>query len=69
MGNTGSGKSSSVSYFTGATMEEFISHVGDKVVRIAKQNPSNQEPKKYPVIGQSLGESETIYTSAYVVEP
>jgi len=41
MGNTGSGKSSSVSYFTGATMEEFISHVGDKVVRIAKQNPSN----------------------------
>nr|WP_166154732.1 hypothetical protein [Neochlamydia sp. AcF84]NGY94515.1 hypothetical protein [Neochlamydia sp. AcF84] len=65
VGNTGSGKSTAVSYFLGAEMESFPNRVGDKVVRVKK---SEEAEETYPTIGQSLGESETLYTQSYALQ-
>ncbi len=64
MGNTGAGKSTAVGYFLGLEMESFYNRVGDKVIRI-KDDPTKQSDKSHPKIGQSLGESETLYTQGY----
>ncbi|MGR3912892.1 MAG: hypothetical protein QRY71_06290 [Candidatus Rhabdochlamydia sp.] len=64
IGNTGSGKSTAISYFLGAEMETVTNRVGDKVIHI-KEKAHNG---KYPIIGQSLGESETLYTKGYPLE-
>ncbi|MGR3973361.1 MAG: hypothetical protein QRY72_02135 [Candidatus Rhabdochlamydia sp.] len=64
LGNTGAGKSAAISYFLGAEMELFINHVGDEVIRI-KEDSQSEEQGGYPTIGQSLGESETLYAKGY----
>jgi hypothetical protein len=75
-GTTGSGKSSSGAYILGAELEEQINKVGERVVQIKKQNNKDDAEAKheekvdppYPKIGQSLGESETLYTTGYSLE-
>lgn len=64
MGNTGSGKSTAVGYFLGLPLEIFTNRVGERVVKIKE---SHQPGVKLPKIGQSLGESETLYTQGYVL--
>ncbi len=61
MGNTGSGKSTSISFLMGAPLEEFSNQVGEKVVRVAEGH------EIYPKIGQSIGTSETIYTQGFKI--
>lgn len=65
MGNTGSGKSTAVSYFLDAEMGYFYNRVGDKVIHIT--NVANAQKNAYPTIGQSLGEAETLYTQGYQI--
>lgn len=65
MGNTGSGKSTAVGYFLGLPLETFINRVGEEVVRIKKDASDVDPGVVMPKIGQSLGESETLYTKAY----
>jgi hypothetical protein len=61
MGPTGSGKSSAICYFLGAKMDTFVNRAGDKVYQI-----TNKElQKNFPIIGQSLTNSETIYAQGY----
>jgi hypothetical protein len=59
MGNTGAGKSTAISYLLGADLEEFSNRVGEQVVKV-KGNSQG-----FPIIGQSIGTSETIYTQGY----
>ncbi|MGR3912893.1 MAG: hypothetical protein QRY71_06295 [Candidatus Rhabdochlamydia sp.] len=66
VGNTGAGKSTAISYFLGAEMEIFTNRVGDKVVRV--KGEEENETSQYPTIGQSLGESETLYAKGYPLE-
>ncbi len=61
MGNTGSGKSTAISYFLGADLEYFSNRVGNQVVRVKNESIAD----RFPIIGQSLGESETLYTKGY----
>ncbi len=63
-GKTGAGKSAAVCYFLGANVEIFLNQVGARVVQIKKDVLS---PINYPKIGQSLGESETLYTQCYEI--
>ncbi|MGR3973010.1 MAG: hypothetical protein QRY72_00280 [Candidatus Rhabdochlamydia sp.] len=63
IGNTGAGKSTAISYFLGAAMESFTNDWGDEVVKL-KETENNQQ-REYPAIGQSLGESETLYAKGY----
>ncbi|CAM0117050.1 hypothetical protein [Rhabdochlamydiaceae symbiont of Dictyostelium giganteum] len=65
LGNTGAGKSAAISYFLGAEMEVFINHVGDEVIRIKESQEEDEPLMDYPTIGQSLGESETLYAKGY----
>ena len=62
MGKTGAGKSTVVSYLLGAKMEAITTRLGDNVIQINEEERSN-----YPTIGQSIGESETLYATAYKV--
>lgn len=59
MGNTGSGKSTTVGLLMGAQVEESSNSVGDGVLQI-KENSHF-----YPKIGQAIGTSETIYTQGF----
>jgi predicted GTPase/predicted nucleic acid-binding Zn-ribbon protein len=59
MGNTGSGKSTTISYFLEAELEKFSNEVGEKVIRMRGDDPG------YPKIGQAIGTSETMYTQGY----
>jgi energy-coupling factor transporter ATP-binding protein EcfA2 len=61
IGNTGSGKSTTISYLLGADLEYFYNKAGDQVVRVKSESSSSE----MPIIGQSLGESETLYTRGY----
>jgi hypothetical protein len=61
-GKTGAGKSSVIGYFLGAPLDIYINHVGDKVVDIKK---GRVDDGRYPKIGQSLAESETLYAQGY----
>jgi len=65
IGNTGAGKSTAVGFLLGAKMEEFINHAGDRAIRYAPGQDENALPK----IGQSLGQSETLYTTGYLPSP
>ncbi|PCI75158.1 hypothetical protein COB21_05995 [Candidatus Aerophobetes bacterium] len=64
IGNTGAGKSTAVGFLLGANIEVFTNAVGDKVLRY--KSKEGQDESKLPKIGQSLGESETLYTTGYV---
>lgn len=62
LGNTGSGKSTSISYFLGAELTLSQNQAGDKVFEI--QNNS----ELYPKIGQAIGTSETLYARAFPLQ-
>ena len=63
-GATGSGKSSAVTHFLGGILEEVpLEMSGTGVVSLIVKEDIDVRPK----IGQSLGESETIYTRAFKV--
>lgn len=62
IGNTGSGKSCTVNFFLGTELISFINRVGEKVYDVDKKNAPRGN---YPIIGQSLGESETLYAQGY----
>lgn len=64
IGNTGSGKSTTITYLLGAELEFFYNRAGDQVVKV--KNESQLED--YPKIGQSLVESETLYARGYSVK-
>ena len=64
MGNTGSGKSTAVGYFLGLETDSFFNRVGDKVIQF-KSDPTKQADQSQPKIGQSLGNSETLYTQGW----
>jgi hypothetical protein len=65
IGNTGSGKSTTISYLLGADLEYFYNKTGDQVVRVKDESSL----ANFPIIGQSLGESETLYTKGYSLPP
>lgn len=68
MGSTGAGKSSASGFLQGANLEEFSNDVGERVFRYKpKAGQSPEELKKYPKIGQAIGESETLYSKGYPV--
>ena len=62
MGNTGAGKSTAISCCLGAKMKVEPNSVGD-LAAIIKEGQ-----ERYPKIGQSLGNSETLYTQGYAVK-
>ena len=66
LGNTGSGKSTTVSYLLGANLKQLINKVGDRVFEI--DHGTSNKQGELPKIGQSLGESETIYTQGYLID-
>ncbi|MGR3973012.1 MAG: hypothetical protein QRY72_00290 [Candidatus Rhabdochlamydia sp.] len=66
IGNTGAGKSAAISYFLGAEMETVTNRVGDKVIQVKETEDTQQH--EYPTIGQSLGESETLYAKGYPLQ-
>jgi len=61
VGDTGSGKSTSVAYYQGAKTVSTENAVKDRVVTIAG------DVTRSPKIGQSLGESETVYTKGFPI--
>lgn len=61
VGNTGSGKSSTIAWFMKARIEKCKNAAGEEVVKI------ENEIDKYPEIGQSLVNSKTLYTQGYSV--
>lgn len=61
MGNTGSGKSTSVGYLLGGKLELVKNDVGDLIYRYKE----DQDESKLPKIGHKLGESETLYASGF----
>ncbi|PCI76637.1 hypothetical protein COB21_04205, partial [Candidatus Aerophobetes bacterium] len=66
IGNTGAGKSTAVGFVLGATLEKFTNIVGEKVLRYKLK--AGQDESNFPKIGQSLGESETLYTTGYAIQ-
>ena len=65
VGSTGAGKSTSVNYFIGHSLETRDNEFGDKVVTLAEEQPNMMSAK----IGQSLGTSETIYSQGLTILP
>lgn len=61
MGNTGSGKSTSIAHLMGAPMKKRQNHVGETVLYVAENT------HLFPGVGQSIGTSETIYTQGYSI--
>jgi len=61
MGNTGCGKSTSVAYYQGARTRTAENAVRDKVITITG------DASRYPKVGQSLAESETVYTKGFPI--
>mmetsp|Transcript_4996 Transcript_4996/g.7534 ORF Transcript_4996/g.7534 Transcript_4996/m.7534 type:complete len:1276 (-) Transcript_4996:82-3909(-) len=61
IGNTGSGKSTTISYLLCSKLHYFLNPVGDHVIKLE----SGQDESKFPKIGQALGESETLYSAIY----
>ncbi|PCI76636.1 hypothetical protein COB21_04200 [Candidatus Aerophobetes bacterium] len=64
MGNTGSGKSTAVGFLLGANVVKRANSVGESV--LCYKLKEGQDPALFPQIGQSLGESETLYTTGYL---
>lgn len=62
MGNTGSGKSTSVNYLLKTRLKSTKNAAGDSVVEV---DPEQILAEEIPRIGQSIGNSETLYTQAY----
>ena len=59
IGSTGAGKSTIVSYLLGATLESSQNRMGECVVKISGVSDS------FPIIGQSVGTSETTYAQGF----
>jgi len=62
-GNTGSGKSTTVNYFTGVPLIKTKSNFGGKIIKIDETEFQGNSAK----IGHSLGTSETLYAQAYKI--
>lgn len=60
MGNSGSGKSTSVCYLLGHKLKTDKNKAGDTIVQL-----QNKWDESKPRIGQGLAESETLYVEAY----
>lgn len=65
MGNTGSGKSTSVNFLLKTRLKNIKNAVGDSVVEV---DPEQGLRDDIPRIGQSIGNSETLYTQAYPLQ-
>lgn len=61
IGNTGFGKSAAISYLLGADLISDSNIVGISIVKLRDESRTNEFPK----IGQSLTESETLYSKGY----
>ncbi|KIC76703.1 hypothetical protein DB41_EY00140 [Neochlamydia sp. TUME1] len=64
VGNTGSGKSTAISYFLGVASKSFSSDADNEVVR-AKENEEAEET--YSTLGHASGEPEALYNQVYAV--
>lgn len=72
MGNTGAGKSTSINYLLGTKLRRSCNQVGEEVVRVVMSEEAEQElpveaAQELPVIGQSIGMSETLYAQGFHV--
>ncbi len=63
LGNTGSGKSTSICYLLGAPLRPFTNKVGDEVYKLGWKKPLFAVPE----IGQAIGTSETLYAQGYQI--
>lgn len=64
LGNTGAGKSASIGFLMGARFTEFTNSVGEKVVQHAEGTTKDT----YPIVGQSVGTSETLHAQGFPVD-
>lgn len=62
VGNTGAGKSTAVAHMQGAELEVSVNRVGDRILKLRETGDV-----AYPVIGQTLGMSQTTYAQGYPI--
>ncbi|MBS4170362.1 hypothetical protein [Neochlamydia sp. AcF95] len=64
VGNTGSGKSTAISYFLSVASKSFSNDADDKVLR---EEENEEAEEKYPTLGHASGEPKALYNQVYAV--